>query len=85
MTLYKHFKSKEELILATLELQHQQFREWLAAAVERRANRPSDRLLAVFEAFGELSRSDSFCGCGSGDEPPRFIACFFAGRRPVAD
>ncbi len=73
MTLYKHFKSKEELILATLELQDQQFREWLVAAVERRAKRPSDRLLAVFEAFGELFRSDGYCGCAfikaSGEYP----------------
>ncbi len=73
MTLYKHFKSKEELILATLELQDEQFREWLVAAVERQAKRPSDRLLAVFDAFGELFRSDSFFGCAfikaSGEYP----------------
>ena len=73
MTLYKHFKSKEELILASLELQDEQFLEWLVAAVERLAKRPSDRLLAVFDAFGELFRSDSFCGCAfikaSGEYP----------------
>ena len=73
MTLYKHFRSKEELILATLELQDQQFREWLVAAVERRAKKPSDRLFAVFDAFGELFRSDGYSGCvflkASGEYP----------------
>ncbi|MCP4245656.1 MAG: helix-turn-helix transcriptional regulator, partial [bacterium] len=32
MTLYKHFRSKEDLVVAALELQDRRSREWLAAA-----------------------------------------------------
>lgn len=63
MTLYKHFKSKEELVLATLKQHDRQIREWLVAAVERNAQEPSERLLAVFDAFDERIRSDMFWGC----------------------
>lgn len=63
MTLYKHFKSKEALVLATMEQHDRQIREWLAAAVERKAQSPAERLLAVFDAFDERIRSDTFRGC----------------------
>ncbi len=63
MTLYNHFKSKEELIVAALEYQDLQVREWLVAAVERLAKRPADRLLAIFDAFDEWFRGDGFSGC----------------------
>lgn len=63
MTLYKHFKSKEELVLETLKQHERQIREWLVAAVERYAQGPSERLLAVFDAFDEMFRSDGFWGC----------------------
>src|SRR5688500_6664518 len=48
MTLYNHFTSKEELIVAVLERQHQAFMESLRTAVERVPEGKSDRLLAVF-------------------------------------
>ena len=63
MTLYKHFKSKEELVLATLKQHDRQIREWLVAAVERYAQTPSERLLAIFDAFDVRFRSDEFRGC----------------------
>lgn len=63
MTLYKHFKSKEELILAALERQDEWFRTWIAAGVERRAKQPADRLLALFDTLEEWFRSEAFCGC----------------------
>ena len=63
MTLYKHFKSKEELILAALERQGEWFRTWIAAGVERRARQPADRLLALFDALEEWFRSEAFFGC----------------------
>ena len=34
MTLYNHFKSKEELILAALRLRDERFLVWFPAAVE---------------------------------------------------
>ena len=35
MTLYKNFDSKEELIVATLQLEDKMFRQWLAASWRR--------------------------------------------------
>ena len=34
MTLYKHFRSKDELILAVLHRRDEQFRNWLMAEME---------------------------------------------------
>jgi AcrR family transcriptional regulator len=64
MTLYRHFASKEELVLAFLEQREQQWtRDWLQAEVERRATDPADRLLAVFDVFDEWFRRPDFEGC----------------------
>ncbi len=63
MTLYKHFKSKDELILAALRLRDERFRNSFMKAVEQRAEKPADRLLAVFDVLGEWFRTDGFCGC----------------------
>ena len=63
MTLYKHFKSKDELILATLRLRDERFRNSFMKAVEQRAEKPADRLLAVFDVLEEWFRTDEFCGC----------------------
>ena len=35
MTLYKHFRSKEELILAALNRRDEQFRNWLMGEMEK--------------------------------------------------
>lgn len=63
MTLYKHFRSKEELILAVLRHRDESFRQWLKAAVERRAESPRQRLLAVFEVLGQWHSENDFHGC----------------------
>ncbi len=44
MTLYKHFKSKEELILACLHRQDEEFRNGLMQRVEKQSGEP-DRTL----------------------------------------
>jgi AcrR family transcriptional regulator len=62
MTLYNHFKSKNELIVAALERRDRAWREWLQEAVERRASSPRDRMLAIFVALEEWYRRD-FRGC----------------------
>ena len=46
MTLYKHFKSKDELILSALRRRDERFRNWFMRAVESRAQAPRQRLLA---------------------------------------
>jgi len=63
MTLYKHFKSKDDLILAALRRRDERFRTWFARAVERRGETPRNRLLAIFDALDEWFSSKSFSGC----------------------
>ena len=63
MTLYNHFKSKDELILATLRRRDERFRNTLMRSVEERADTPRERLLAVFDAHGEWFHEEGFRGC----------------------
>lgn len=61
-TLYRHFKSKDELILASMRKQDEEFRNWLMREVERREN-AIDRLLAVFDVYEQWSKTPVFFGC----------------------
>jgi AcrR family transcriptional regulator len=64
MTLYRNFTSKDELIVAFLAAREERWtRGWLQAEVERRADTPRDRLLAIFDVFGEWFERDDFEGC----------------------
>ncbi len=63
MTLYNHFKSKDELILAALRLRDQQFRNHFMQSVERATTDPIGRLLAIFDVLGEWMGGSEFCGC----------------------
>jgi AcrR family transcriptional regulator len=64
MTLYRHFASKEQLVLAFLEQREMLWTGgWLESELTSRALTPRDRLLAVFDLFGEWFRLDGFEGC----------------------
>ena len=63
MTLYNHFKSKDELILAALRLRDARFLDGLKKAVEARAIKPRGRLLALFGAIDEWINQPDFNGC----------------------
>jgi AcrR family transcriptional regulator len=64
MTLYRHFASKEELVLAYLERREQLWtRAWLQAEVEARAADPAERLLAIFDVFDAWFRREDYEGC----------------------
>ncbi len=63
MTLYNHFKSKDELILAVLRRRDETFRNWFMRTIEASADSPRDRLLAVFDAVDQWIRQEGFCGC----------------------
>jgi len=64
MTLYRHFPSKDALALAFLEDREQRWTlGWLQAEVQRRAEDPAERLLTIFEVFGEWFSRDDFEGC----------------------
>jgi AcrR family transcriptional regulator len=63
-TLYRHFDSKQDLVLAFLERREAQWtRSWLQAEVERRAEDPGERLLAIFDVFDEWFHVPDFEGC----------------------
>ena len=62
-TLYNHFRSKDELILAALQLYDGRFRNDFMKEVEALADTPEDRLLAVFDAAERWFDSDRFFGC----------------------
>jgi AcrR family transcriptional regulator len=63
-TLYRHFGSKQELVLAFLERREEVWTYgWLAAEVQRREHDPRGRLLAIFDVFDEWFRDPEFEGC----------------------
>lgn len=63
MSLYKNFGSKDELVAAYLRARDERWREWLEDEVERRADSPKGKLLAVFDAYGEWMERESPRGC----------------------
>jgi AcrR family transcriptional regulator len=64
MSLYRHFPSKDALVLAFLQERERRWtQDWLQAEVERRAETPAARLLAIFDVFGEWFAVDDFEGC----------------------
>ncbi len=64
MTLYRNFRSKDELILDFLRRREQLWtREWLQAEAQKRGRTPQARLLAIFEVFGEWFADPEFDGC----------------------
>ena len=62
-TLYRHFRSKEDLIVAVLQKIDEEFRDEMRSMVERVASAPKDRLLATFDYLEHWFRGESFYGC----------------------
>lgn len=63
-TLYRNFSSKENLTLAFLERREQRWTQgWLQVEVERRGGTPCERLLSIFDIFGEWFARPDFEGC----------------------
>lgn len=63
-TLYRHFPSKDDLVVAFLELREQRWTiEWVAAEARRRAATPEQQLLAIFDAFDEWFHHQDFEAC----------------------
>ena len=63
-TMYRHFKSKQELVLAFLERREEVWtRGWLEEETARRTQDPAGRLLAIFDVFDEWFRRPDFEGC----------------------
>jgi AcrR family transcriptional regulator len=63
-TLYRHFRSKDELVLAFLQRREQRWtRELVEAEARRRGSTPRDQLLAIFDVFDQWFHRDDFEGC----------------------
>jgi AcrR family transcriptional regulator len=62
-TLYRHFRSKEELILAALKKYDGLFRNGFMRQVEQSADTPRDRVLAVFDVAADWFEENNFYGC----------------------
>jgi AcrR family transcriptional regulator len=63
-TLYRHFPSKGDLVLAFLERRERLWtKDWVEAGARRRGSTPDDRLLAIFDVFDGWFRSPEFEGC----------------------
>jgi AcrR family transcriptional regulator len=62
MTLYTHFPSKDDLIVAVLRYREEQVLAFFTRAIDRRARR-TDRLRAFFAALREWFGSPDFRGC----------------------
>jgi AcrR family transcriptional regulator len=64
MSLYRHFQSKEALVLAFLQEREKRWTmEWLHAEVTGRAEDGAGRMLAIFDVFDEWFQQDDFEGC----------------------
>lgn len=63
MTLYNHFASKDDLVLAVLEHREGQVNAMFAAGIERHVAAGMDRLSAFFAAMREWFESPGFRGC----------------------
>jgi AcrR family transcriptional regulator len=63
-TLYAHFPSKDDLVLAFLEQREQRWTfGFVEAEARRRGTTPEEQLLAVFDAFDAWFRRDDFEAC----------------------
>jgi len=62
-SMYKHFRTKEELILAALRLRDENFRNDFKRRINELADTPAGRLIASFDALGEWFEEDGFRGC----------------------
>jgi len=64
MTLYRHFRSKDDLVIAVLALHERVWTwEWLEQEIQRRGSTPTERLLAAFDVFDEWFHDADYGGC----------------------
>ena len=60
-TLYRHFPSKDALVLAFLDLREQSWtKEFIESGAMRRGSNPEERLIAIFDVLDEWFQRDDF-------------------------
>jgi AcrR family transcriptional regulator len=63
-TLYHHFASKDDLVVAFLDLREERWmRGWMEAEARRRADTPEEELLAIFDLYDEWFQRDDYEAC----------------------
>jgi AcrR family transcriptional regulator len=64
-TLYRHFQTKDDLVLAVLQRREQLWTRGLVEAEsQRRGNTPEEQLLAIFDVFHDwFQQRENFEGC----------------------
>lgn len=62
-TLYAHFKSKDELMLATLRHRDERFRNYFMRETERLGRTPRQKLEVIFDVADAWFNSGDFSGC----------------------
>jgi AcrR family transcriptional regulator len=85
MTLYNHFKSKDELVVAAMRRRDEIFRNRMMKFVEGKAKTPRERLLAVFDFHEDWFTGGEFCGCMFINASAEFSAADSAPRRLAAE
>lgn len=85
MTLYNHFKSKDELVVAAMRRRDEIFRNRLMQFVDAKAKTARERLLAVFDFHEAWFTGDEFCGCMFINASAEFSVADSAPRRLAAE
>lgn len=62
-SIYKHFRTKEDLILAVLRLRDEDFRNRLIRRMEDLSDTAEGQLMALFDALEEWFQQAGFQGC----------------------
>jgi AcrR family transcriptional regulator len=63
-TLYRHFPSKDDLVIAFLELREERWTlDWVEGEARRRGTTPEEQLLAIFSLFDEWFHREDFEAC----------------------
>ncbi|QQE13480.1 TetR/AcrR family transcriptional regulator [Planctomycetota bacterium] len=84
MTLYNHFKSKDELIVAALRLQDERSEQELMNYLQKIDGGPIERIMGIFDFCREWFLDDEFCGCmfinasAEFDDPACVVRCVSA-------
>src|SRR3954464_2080528 len=63
MSLYNHFSSKDDLILAVLEYREGNVLKFFRSSMEHHANKAKNQLWAFFAALKDFFESPGFRGC----------------------
>lgn len=62
-TLYRHFKTKDDLIVAVLKTIDERSRDGMRSFVDTRTKTPEDKLLATFDYLERWFKEKTFYGC----------------------